>query len=57
MEVPYIGHLLIAEGLWIDPEKVQAVREMPRPTDIKDAQRLVGMVNYLSKLNYHLSDD
>ncbi|KAK5866505.1 hypothetical protein PBY51_020693 [Eleginops maclovinus] len=56
-EVPYIGHLLTADGLKIDPDKVRAVRDMPRPTDVKGVQRLVGMVNYLSKFYQHLSDD
>lgn len=56
-EVPYIGHLLTAEGLRMDPEKARAIRDMPRPTDVKGIQRLVGMVNYLSKFYDHLSDD
>ncbi|XP_055492867.1 uncharacterized protein K02A2.6-like [Leucoraja erinacea] len=56
-EVPYIGHLLTAKGLRVDPEKVRAIRGMPRPTDVKGVQRLVGMVNYLSKFYDHLSDD
>lgn len=55
--VPYIGHLLTAEGLRIDPEKVRAIRELPRPTDVKGVQRLVGMLNYLSKFCDHLSED
>ncbi|XP_068189175.1 ribonucleoside-diphosphate reductase subunit M2 B isoform X1 [Antennarius striatus] len=38
--VPYIGHLLTAEGLQIDPEKVRAIRGMPRPTDVKGVQRM-----------------
>ncbi len=29
---------------------------MPRPTDVKGVQRLLGMVNYLSKFCRHLSD-
>ena len=56
-EVSYIGHLLTAEGLRVDPEKVRAVKEMPRPIDVKGVQRLMGMVNYLSKFYEHLSDD
>lgn len=55
--VAYIGQLLTSEGLCIDPEKVRAVRELPRPTDVKGIQRLVGMLNYLSKFCYHPSDD
>ncbi|CAB4006649.1 Transposon Ty3-G Gag-Pol poly [Paramuricea clavata] len=30
-EVPFHGHLLTTEGLKADPEKVGAIREMPRP--------------------------
>uniref|UniRef100_A0A3P9JTB0 ribonuclease H n=1 Tax=Oryzias latipes TaxID=8090 RepID=A0A3P9JTB0_ORYLA len=56
-EVPYIGHLLTADGLRADPEKVRAITEMPAPTDIKGVQRLVGMINYLAKFYKHLSDD
>lgn len=56
-EVPYIGHLLTADGLRIDPEKIRAVRDMLKPTDVKGVQRLMGMVNYLSKFYKHLSDD
>lgn len=55
--VPYIGHLLTSEGLRIDPEKVRAIKDLPRPTDVKGVQRLVGMLNYLSKFCAHLSDD
>ena len=29
----YMGHVLTAEGLQPDPEKVKAIREMPTPTD------------------------
>ncbi|XP_028839495.1 uncharacterized protein K02A2.6-like isoform X3 [Denticeps clupeoides] len=55
-EVPYIGHLLTADGLRVDPEKVRAVRDMPRPVDVKGVQRFLGMINYLSKFCDHLSD-
>ena len=32
-EVAYMGHVLTAEGLQPDPEKVKAIKEMPTPTD------------------------
>lgn len=52
-----MGHLLTSEGLCVDPAKLQAVAEMPRPTGVKGVQRLLGMVNYLSKFYAHLLDD
>ena len=53
--VAYMGHVLSAEGLSPDPEKVKAVMDMPRPTDVQGVQRLLGVVNYLSKFAPQLS--
>lgn len=52
-EVPYIGHLLTSEGLKVDPGKVTAIKQMPRPTDVQGVQHFLSMVNYLSKLCSH----
>ena len=35
-EVPYVGHLLAAEGLKIHPQKVKAIHEMPEPKTKED---------------------
>ena len=55
-EVPFIGHVATAEGLCVDPNKVQAILEMPPPEDIAAVQRLLGLAQYLSKFLPHLSD-
>ncbi|KAL9964865.1 hypothetical protein ACROYT_G028567 [Oculina patagonica] len=54
-EVPYMGHLLTSDGLRPDPQKVQAVIDMPKPDGIKAVQRFLGFVNYLSKFLPHIS--
>uniref|UniRef100_A0A803JCG3 Gypsy retrotransposon integrase-like protein 1 n=1 Tax=Xenopus tropicalis TaxID=8364 RepID=A0A803JCG3_XENTR len=54
--VPYMGHLLTAEGLRPDPDKVKAILEMPNPENVQAVQRMLGFVNYLSKFLPHLSD-
>uniref|UniRef100_A0A8C9WLU3 Gypsy retrotransposon integrase-like protein 1 n=1 Tax=Scleropages formosus TaxID=113540 RepID=A0A8C9WLU3_SCLFO len=54
-EVSYIRHLLTSDGLKMDPDKVRAITHMPKPTDVKGVQRLLGMVNYLSRFCVHLS--
>lgn len=39
--VPYVGHLLKAEGLKIDPHKVKAIKEMPEPKSKEDVKRVL----------------
>ena len=48
-EVKYLGHLLSANGVRPDPDKVIAIREMPTPGDRKELLRFLGMTTYLSK--------
>ena len=55
-EVPFIGHIATAEGLSVDPHKVQAIMEMPQPEDVAAIQRLLGLAQYVSMFLPHLSD-
>ena len=50
------GHLFPHDGLKTDPEKVRAIVEMLRPTDKSGVQRLLGMINYVSKFIPNMSD-
>jgi len=56
-EVQYVGHLLTSEGLKPDPRKVQAVEDMPAPTDKEGVRRFIGFVTYLSKFIPNLSEE
>ena len=42
-EVKFIGHLITEDGLRPDPDKINAVQEMPRPTSWKELQELLGL--------------
>ena len=48
-EIPYMGHLVTAGGLKPDPDKVEAVRIMPKPNNVQAVRRFCGFVNYLAK--------
>ena len=52
-EVPYVGHLLTAEGLKMDPKKVKAIQAMPKPkpkpNSKEDVKRFLGFVQFLSR--------
>ena len=54
--MPFLGHVATDKGLRVDPTKVQAIKEMPQPTDVPGVRRLLGMVQYLAKFLPHLSD-
>ena len=56
-EITFLGHKLSGDGLRPDPEKVQAISDMPEPQSKADLQRFLGMVAYLSKFIPHLSDE
>lgn len=54
-EVIYLGLKIDQNGVQPVPEKVQAIQEMPPPTDVKQLQAYLGMVNYYSRFLPNLS--
>jgi hypothetical protein len=54
--VKYMGQILTSEGMRPDPDKVRVVVEMPRTSNIKDVQKLIGLLACHSKYLSHLSD-
>ena len=48
-QVPYVGHIISAQGLKPDPEKVQAMKEMAPPATKEDVRWLLGSIQYLAK--------
>jgi len=54
--VRYLGHILSADGIRPDPNKVRAIMDMPTPTDRKALLRFLGMVTFLSRWLPRLAD-
>lgn len=54
--VTYFGHFISKQGLSVDPSKIQAIREMPTPTNRQAVQRLLGMVNFVQRFVPNLSE-
>ena len=44
-----MGHIVSADGMRPDPRKVEAIINMPRPSDIQGLLRLLGMSKYLAQ--------
>lgn len=48
-EVKFMGHNINKDGIKVDYSFVKAIKEFPTPKNKKDVQRLLGILNYVSK--------
>ena len=55
-EVKFMGHVISKDGLKPDPDKVTAIKNMPKPESKSEVLTLLGFVNYLSKFLPKLSE-
>lgn len=55
-EVKFLGHLVTDEGLKPDPEKLETINKIKRPENVKELQRFLGLITYLSKFLKDLAD-
>ena len=46
-QVEYMGNLVSSDGLKPDPKKIEAIMNMPKPTDANSLQRLLCLIKYL----------
>jgi len=53
--VEFLGHVISAKGVRLDPDKVKAICDFPPPANKAEGRRLMGMVNYLSKFSARLA--
>ena len=45
-EVEYLGHIICAEGLRVDHNKVKAIADWPAPTNVHKIWQFLGFANY-----------
>jgi len=45
-KVHFLGHVISGEGISVDPAKVAAVEEWPRPTNVSEVRSFLGMAGY-----------
>nr|GFC07738.1 retrotransposon protein, putative, Ty3-gypsy subclass [Tanacetum cinerariifolium] len=44
--VAFLGHIVSAEGITMDPAKVEAITKWPRPTSVTEIRSFLGLVGY-----------
>ena len=42
----FLGYIITTEGVEMDPKKVEAVKDWPRPESVKDVQSFLGFANF-----------
>ena len=46
----FLGHIISNEGVEVDPKKIEAVRNCPRPLDPTDIRSFLGLAGYYRRL-------
>ena len=53
--VKVLGHVVSAEGISADPQKIEAICNLPTLKNVTEVRPFLGMVNHVSKFAKHLA--
>jgi hypothetical protein len=46
LQVDYLGHQISEQGVSVDPIKIQAMLDWPKPTTVKGMRGFLGLARY-----------
>ena len=55
-EVKFVGYIVGRNGIRADPEKLRAICEYPRPTNISELRSFDGMINHIGNFSTELTE-
>ncbi|KAD4586659.1 hypothetical protein E3N88_24260 [Mikania micrantha] len=51
--VGYLGHVISAHGVAVDPDKIACIRDWPTPKTVKDVRSFLGLSGYYRRFIHH----
>jgi len=45
-QVSFLGHIKSSEGVSVDPTKIEAIKNWPQPTNVKEIRSFLGLTSY-----------
>ena len=55
-EIKFLGHVVNHRGVHPDPDKTTAIQMMPKPKDVSELRRVLGMINQFNKFSPRFAD-
>ena len=56
-EVWYLGHIVSEQGIYPDPQKIEAVEKLPTPRNAKELRQFLGLSNYYPRFICNVQAD
>ena len=44
--IQYLGHIILEEGIFVDPDKIEAINNWPTPKNVTEVRSFMGLVSY-----------
>ena len=51
-----LGHIISRDGIKIDPDRIQAILQIPHPRSIRELQAFLGKINFLRRFISNLAE-
>ncbi|KAG8842896.1 hypothetical protein FRB96_004611, partial [Tulasnella sp. 330] len=56
LEIKFLGHIISTRGIEADPEKVERIKDWPRPTSTSEVHGFLGLVRYIAEFLPQLAE-